>query len=189
MASFRLEMKTLPFEAAYTKELLLLLRCQPHVIYLMVTLPFCAYNLIRLQGLFIFGIQKWLNSPTGGSKRPMPHATRPPASRAEEAISDRQHLLAAALEITQRSEGRQLFQPLPKVHTSFIKEWTETNPRSYWYIVHSRDLVSAPSRHLRSHKRRHEANEFQPSSILLPKGKQYEIPKIHKGNSISSIGI
>ena len=143
MASFRLEMKMFPVEAAYTKELLLLLRCQPHAIYLMVTLPFCAYNLIRLQGLFIFGIQKWLNSPTGGSKRPMPHATRPPASRAEEAISDRQHLLAAALEITQRSEGRQLFQPLPKVHTSFIKEWTETNPRSYLYIA---EIWSRPHR-------------------------------------------
>lgn len=102
MASFRLEMKMLPVVAAYTK-LLLLLRCQPHAIYSMVTLPFFAYNLIRLQGLFIFGLQKWLNSPTGGSKRPMPHATRPPASRAEEAISDRQHLLAAAFEITPRS--------------------------------------------------------------------------------------
>lgn len=101
---------------------------------------------------FIFGIQKWLNSPTGGSKRPMPHATRPPASRAEEAISDRQHLLA---EINHRSpeeakEGN-CFNRCPKVHTSFMKEWTETNPRSYLYI-HSRDLVSAPSRHLRSHK-------------------------------------
>lgn len=54
MASFRLEMKMLPVEAAYTKELLLLLRCQPHAIYSMVTLPFFAYNLIRLQGLFYF---------------------------------------------------------------------------------------------------------------------------------------
>ena len=46
-----------------------------------------------IEGPFFFPFQNWLNSPTGGSKRPMPHATRPPASRAEEAIAVRQHLL------------------------------------------------------------------------------------------------
>lgn len=71
--------------------------------------------------------------------------------------------------IAQRSEGRQLFQPLPKVHTSFIKEWTETNPRSYLYIA---EIWSRPHRGISGPTNGGmKRMSFQPSSILLPKGK------------------
>lgn len=55
MASFRLEMKMLPVQAAYTKELLLLLRCQPSRNLLNgVTLPLLCMQFDTVTGPFYF---------------------------------------------------------------------------------------------------------------------------------------